>query len=269
MTAPKRLVYGKPWALKESELDAIRANVETWQPKGSAIPMDLPEDDNEPEIANGVAVIDVCGVIVKTKSLIDEIFGGVVATTDVKEAFDVALASDVSTIIFKYDTGGGSVSGVPELASYIFEQRQNTDKQIISFVDGCACSAGYWLAAQAEAVFCTEASELANIGVIAAVYDFSRYIKNAGIDPYVFRSDEVKGAGGDGYQDAHGRAIMEQVVTFNKMFREAVARGRGISVEQLNSIAPDARIFIGQDSVDAGIADEVSTWDEVLARYSR
>ena len=112
-------------------------------------------------------------------------------------------------------------------------------------------------------------SEVGSIGVIATCYDFDRMYKNAGVDPHTFRSDDMKGAGGDNYQDIHGRAIMEQVQTYNTMFRTAVARGRSITIDQLNAFAPDSRVAIGADAVKAGFADEVSTWDKVLSQYRR
>jgi len=155
------------------------------------------------------------------------------------------------------------VNGVPEFATKLYELRGRATFPLLAVCDGGTCaSAAYWIASQADEITVSEGSEIGSLGVIASVYDFSRYIKNAGVDPYIFRSDDLKGAGGDGFCDAHGREIQGQVARYTQMFRDAVTRGRGL-------VTTDARVLVGADAVAAGYADELGTLDSVIARYGK
>src|SRR5262245_37302039 len=73
---------------------------------------------------NNVDVIGVLGTILKNPSLMDCLFENVTAIGDIQTAFDDALQSDSAAIVLRFDSPGGSVSGVPELATHIFNARQ-------------------------------------------------------------------------------------------------------------------------------------------------
>jgi ClpP class serine protease len=47
-----------------------------------------------------------------------------------------------------------------------------------------------------------------------------------------------------------------------------VARQRGTSVEKVLSDMADGRVFIGQQAIDAGLADGVSTLDDLVAEVA-
>jgi ClpP class serine protease len=96
-----------------------------------------------PAEASKVALINVQGTICPRLTLMDEISGGC-SCEEVGKALDAALADEsVGTIVLNFDTPGGSVFGVSELADKIYAGRDQ--KQIIGLANHEAASAGYWL----------------------------------------------------------------------------------------------------------------------------
>ena len=53
------------------------------------------------------------------------------------------------------------------------------------------------------------------------------------------------------------------------MFTDAaLTRGRGMTAEKIAALGDPAACWIGQDSVDVGLADEVTTVESLLTRYA-
>ncbi|NKW10282.1 hypothetical protein HGG76_15195 [Ochrobactrum tritici] len=71
-----------------------------------------------------------------------------------------------------YDTPGGSVTNVDELAKAV--RAGKAIKPIVAYVGGAAASAGYWLASQSTEIVIADTALLGSIGVRAALQDTSK-----------------------------------------------------------------------------------------------
>lgn len=263
----RREVYGQPWAVTLAVLESLAQSCKPEEFKAGWAE-ELAADmawDGALEVQGGVAVIRVENVIVKRPSLMKAIMGGVCLLGNVQAMFDAAITSDeVSAICFCFDSPGGTVSGVPELATHIFEARQRTDRPVVGCVDGMCCSAAWWLGAQLDALYISEASVVGSMSVISTAMDPTRMYKNAGIDVQVFASNSMKTGSGPEWE----RSVWDQIARYHGMFVAAVARGRGIS-EEASAAMADARVYIGSDAVAAGFGDAVGTLAEVVGRYGK
>src|ERR1041384_1820619 len=139
----KRLISGRPWAIREPVFDAIRVAADKDLTAQGVLDM-MPPDASLLHDQSGCHVIDVSGVIVKSKSALDTMLGGVVSLDDLGAAFDTALSQPARAIIFNFDSPGGTVSGVPEFASRLYEARQQSSMPLVAVcAGGCVCSAAY------------------------------------------------------------------------------------------------------------------------------
>jgi ClpP class serine protease len=261
----RRQIFGRPWSILESVLNDAIYNLESG--KVSMDEMFVIADDNTSSLhqtINDVSVVDINGVILKEVSFMDSLFGGVTSVDDIQSALDEAVAAPTNAIILKINSPGGTVSGVPELGTYLYDIRQSTTKPVIAYGDSLMASAAYWLGSQADEVVVSEGAEIGSIGVIAAWADPKRALLNAGFDVNRVASSDIKGAGGvDGSSPAQIRSVQAQVDKFSRMFKDAVKRGR----EGMDEEVMDARVVIGQDAVDQGFADSVGTLDEIISQY--
>ena len=265
-------IYGQPWAIRDQMLDTIAEEVEAAMVNDSiaaaAGKKDFARDDSEIDNQNGVDIIPVSGPIAKKMNLFSKISGGT-SVDELNSMFTECLANkDSSAICFLFDSPGGSVSGIAELGSRIYSARQSTSKPIIASIDGMCASAAYWLASQCDAVYLTEASVAGNIGVIAKINNTDRAQKNAGNDPIIIKSSELKGIGEGPVTPNQHQALADVVSTYFGMFKAAVARGRGDKIDDIDEVA-DARDFIGLDAVNAGLCDGVMTMADVVKMYGK
>ena len=219
-------------------------------------------------IQDGVAVLPLHGVIGKKMNLMTRISGGV-STQMVAAEFRAALEDPaVKSILLHIDSPGGTVDGTMELADTIFAARGQ--KPIVALADGVMASAAYWIGSAADQVFAmSDLTQVGSIGVIARHEDISRMLENGGVKTSLIYAGKFK-AVGDSSQplDSFSRqAIQEDVNQVYDAFVSAVARNRGVPLEQAQALA-DGKIFRGKQAIIAGLVDGVSTFDALLASMS-
>lgn len=112
---------------------------------------------------DGVAVIPVTGPIFPRANLMTELSG---ATSTQMLAMDIQRAvtdSAVNAIVLHFDSPGGAVAGINELAAQIREATET--KRVIAYVGVMAASAAYWLASAASEIVIDRAATVGSIGV--------------------------------------------------------------------------------------------------------
>ena len=90
-------------------------------------------------------------------------------------------------VILDIDSPGGTVAGTPELGAAV--AALNGQKPVYAFSSGLMCSAAYWIASQAEAIYATPSARVGSIGVVQTVIDNSARLHAEGIK--VFGSDAL------------------------------------------------------------------------------
>ena len=208
-----------------------------------------------------VAVVDIAGVIGRKVSNIEK-SSGVTDVNDIADALQfAAIDSGVDGVIMRIDSPGGTVTGVPELAMLIKELGQ--DIPIVSYVDGMAASAAYWLGSQAHAVVTGPSSTVGSIGVYMALLDVSRAYEMQGAKMEVIKAGKYKGIGIEGTSlTAEQRAFLQaEVNQIHEMFKGAVNIGRnGLDDELMQG-----QDFMGTEAVRLGLADVLGNLDEAVS----
>ena len=138
-----------------------------------SVPMQAASGKRNSASPGSVAVIPMTGVISHRMSLMSEISGGGGGSTQALTAqFRQALNDgNCKAIVFDVDSPGGSVEGVTELASEIYEARKV--KPITAVFNAMGCSAAYWLASAASDLVCTPSGQCGSIGVYMMLQDES------------------------------------------------------------------------------------------------
>lgn len=221
------------------------------------------------DVVDGVAIVPVDGVLAKRMNLMTEISGGTsmqILADDIREAIDDFM---VSAIVLNIDSPGGTVDGTQELANIIFNARGG--KPIIALADGCMCSAAYWIGSAADEVYITsDTTNVGSIGVVATHTDVSGMEEQEGVRTTEITAGKYKRIASQ-YEPltTEGRQSIQEAVDYTySVFVNDVARNRGVSTEQVLKDMADGRVFIGRQSVDAGLVDGVSTLSELIGRLS-
>jgi signal peptide peptidase SppA len=220
-------------------------------------------------VVNGVAVIELEGIVAKRMSLFTKISGGI-STYHVQQQLSEAMADrKVRGILLNIDSPGGGVDGTAELAEMIHSARG--EKPIVAWTDGMMASAAYWIGSAADAVYISgDTVDVGSIGVVAAHTDFSKFDEKLGIKTTEITAGKYKRIASEyAPLSKEGKAyIQEQVDYVYSVFVDAVAKQRGVSSEEVLQQMADGRIFIGRRAVEAGLVDGVSTMEQLIEELS-
>lgn len=238
--------------------DKIEAAQTGWEQKQEA------QGPKPYDLVEGVAVIDVSGVLTKQTTPCSWLFGGT-SMQEIGGALREALAdAAVASILLRVDSPGGTVDGTQELADLVHASRG--EKRIVAYTDGTMCSAAYWIASAAdEIVISGDTVHVGSIGVVATHVDQSKMDEMLGEKYTEITAGKYKLlASSHAALADEGRQYMQEMVDhLYAVFLESVARNRGIDMGKALSMA-DGKIFLGKQALAAGLADGVSALDGLL-----
>jgi signal peptide peptidase SppA len=226
-------------------------------------------EENAPPTSSkrgAVAIIPVRGMIAHRMEALSASSGGASCEAIGRMVDDVTANESIGTIVYDFDTPGGTVSGVPELAAKMFALR-GVKKQI-AMVQGRCCSGGYYLASQCDEIVATQSSEIGDIGVFMAHRDLSEALAKEGIKITLVKEGRHK-AELNPFMPLSPEALAnmeERVAHAYGEFLKAVARGRGVTPAAVKSGYGEGRSLVAKDAKAAGLIDRIATMDETLAR---
>lgn len=210
---------------------------------------------------DGVAVFAVSGVIGRKFSGLLNSSG--VTSVDVLSRMIRAAADDdrVTGILLDIDSPGGTVTGVPEAAGVVAYAA--TKKPVVAFSDGMMCSAAYWLAVPADAIFAAPSADVGSIGVYSAVLDQSRAFEIAGLKTELFKTGKYKGMGvpGTPLTDDQRAWLQADVDKVFQWFRGAVTSNRGAVPDE----AMQGQTMFAYEAKENGLIDAVGTFEDALS----
>lgn len=220
-------------------------------------------------VQDGVAIVQVDGVIAPKANLFTQISGGASAQIIERQVREAAADPYVRAIMLDIDSPGGSVQGVPEVAAAV--RAASEAKPVVAWTAGTAASGAYWIASAADRIYVANGTAvLGSIGVVATHVDMSRAEAARGVKTTEITAGRYKRIASS-YQPLsdEGRAtLQEQVDAIYEVFVDAVAENRGVDTQTVLSDMADGRIFIGRRAVAAGLADGVRSRDEVIAELA-
>ncbi len=200
-------------------------------------------------IAGNSAEIHVKGVLTNAPDIFAMWFGGGNTTyPEIISALAEADANpDVEQIVMRFDSGGGSINGMFDAIAAM----QTTKKHIKAIVGSVAASAAYGLASQAnEIVAHNRASMVGSIGVVVDAY--------ADPDAISITSSNAPDKRPD-ITTAEGKAvIVAQLDAIAELLDEAVAEGRGTTVEKVNANFGKGGTLLADEAIKRGMIDSVS-----------
>lgn len=220
-------------------------------------------------VKNGVGIITITGSLVNRGAWIGA-SSGLTSYEGIGHQLKQALSDPaVHSVILDLHTPGGEATGAFETAELV--RQLAATKRTVAIVNGMAASAGYAIASAATEIVTTVTGVSGSIGVVMLHADYSRFLENEGIKPTLIFAGQHK-VDGNPFEPLPKEVrddLQAEVTSFYELFLTTVAKGRGKRLNAAAARKTEARVFIGQAAVDAGIADRVGTFEIVLAELSR
>jgi signal peptide peptidase SppA len=210
-----------------------------------------------------IAIIPVMGLITPKGSW----YG--MGVEQIRAAHRNAMADPAITgIVYDYDTPGGSVYLIDELASEFRADRNR--KPNVAIANPLSASAGYYLMAQHQEIMVTPSGEIGSVGVYGMHVDYSGALDQAGVKVKFISAGEGK-VDGNPYEPLSPEAEKQMQADIDRyygMFANASAKGRGVSVDVVRK-EWKAKVYGAKEAVSIKMADVVGTLDDAILRVSR
>ena len=270
-------VLSAPWAIQPQKLIEIQG-IYAAHVRGERIDIEAVEQRlgrplaNEPkayDVIDGVAVINVEGVLAKRMNLMTQISGG--TSTELLARDIRAAGADVAvhSIVLAVDSPGGTVDGTQALADEVRAVRDI--KPTVTLASGTMASAAYWVGSAASRAYISDATtQVGSIGVVATHTDVSGAEAAKGIKTTEVVAGQYKRVASQygPLTEAGRQSIQDQVDYTYGVFVDAVAANRGVSTAKVLADMADGRIFLGQQAVAAGLVDGITTLSQLVQDLS-
>lgn len=259
---------GVPYAIAPDHLRALGASVReatrALKPQALTAWADAPIPQTyAATVRDGIATVPVRGPLQMHWSFWCWLFGGTSCEVLAKDLVTLRDDDSVRAIVLSFDSPGGQVAGIHELARTI--RAVAAVKPVVAHVAGMALSAGYWLAAAATEVIADPTALLGNIGAILGFYDTRGLERQLGVRRLTLVSSQSPRKPMDP-TTAQGRADWQVVLDdLAAVFLSDVAEFRGADADAVRTQFGEGAVLVGEAAVAAGLADALGTADDVRA----
>jgi len=201
-------------------------------------------------IGEKVGVIEITGVIVESKDIIEELI-------------DFRDDDTVKALVLRVDSPGGGVGPSQEIYEEV--RKAVAVKPVVVSMGSVAASGGYYISAPARRILANPGSITGSIGVIMEFTNFQELLQKIGLRSDVVKSGEHKDIGSPirPMSEADRRILQSMIDDVHGQFVEAVAEGRKLDPEVVRTLA-DGRIFTGRQAMAAGLVDELGNLQDAI-----
>lgn len=220
---------------------------------------DEDEDDKPYEMHGAVAVVSIDGPLMQRGGWWWDGY------ESIRSRFEKALVDKaVGAVVLKINSCGGVVSGCFSAARAMRAAKVESKKPVYAFADEAAYSAAYAMASVADEIYLPREGGVGSVGVIGVLEDWTAFNEKMGIRVAVITSGKHKA---DGHPDVALKAdviarYQNRINMLASSFAELVGEAREMSPEAVLKLEADC--FYGDESVKAGLADAVKSFDDVI-----
>lgn len=191
--------------------------------------------------------------------------GDGIASNKVTKLFRKARKDkDIKTIVFRVNSPGGSALASDEIWREV--KLANQEKNVIVSMGDLAASGGYYISAPGAKIFAQNTTITGSIGVFGVIPYTGKMLENKlglSFDRVSTNKHSVMTTNKE-LTPAELSIIQSEVDTTYYQFLKRVAEGRGMSVEQVNTIAR-GRVWTGGDALRVGLVDTLGGLNDAIA----
>ncbi|WP_302390848.1 signal peptide peptidase SppA [Eggerthella sinensis] len=217
-------------------------------------------DDADMLTSDAVAIIDIDGTI--------QYDGTTSSPEGLKAQLDRAEKnSHIKAVVLRVNSGGGTATAGEEMADYVRQFSERTSKPVVVSSASLNASAAYEISSQADYIYTAKTTAIGAIGTAMQITDLSGLMEKLGISvDNVTSADSKDSSYGTRPLTEEERAYyQDQVDQINETFIQTVAEGRDMSVEEVRALATGLT-FTGMTAVENGLADEIGTKEDAVAK---
>lgn len=176
----------------------------------------------------------------------------------------------VKGILLEVDSPGGAVTPSDEIYTALVRFRDSReDRKVLVFTRDMAASGGYYIAAAGDWIIAEPTAILGSIGVIMQAMNWKELTDWVGIDSTTIKSGGNKDLLNpfEEVNPAQVEILQSMVDSMYRRFFDIVKTERGLEEDALAAVA-DGRVLDADQSLEAGLIDEIGYWSEAVERMT-
>jgi protease IV len=216
-----------------------------------------------------IAVVTLAGQIVSGRggpNLLPFGTGSVGGDTIAAALREAGADEDVSAVVLRVDSPGGSVTGSETIWREVVLIRDD-GKPVVASMGAVAASGGYYVSMGADAIVANPGTITGSIGVLTGKLVARDLKKRLGVGSDAVRTN----ANADAWsvnapftQEQRAQVEAEADLSYDD-FVQRVAEGRNLSVEDVEAVAR-GRVWTGADALERGLVDELGGLRTAITR---
>ena len=214
-------------------------------------------------VRDGVAVVDVCGLLSKQSNR----FGS--SYVELRSMFRLLKHAElIDRVLIRFDSPGGAVHGVADAASDLAALAKV--KTVAGHIPDVCAGSSYWLASQCPRLTAGTTALVGSIGIATGYVDSSRHSAKNKIKVHNITTGPLKGAGmpGTAITDEQLQAWRDRVNDYFAHFVDAIAAGRKMQRSKVLKLATGG-CWIGNNAKSVGLIDGVESFDDAFKRLRK
>ena len=185
----------------------------------------------------------------------------------------IEAAAEDSAVKFIFLRPDGASAGTASLEEFriALEEFRTSGKPIIAYTES-PNTASMYLASVADRVYITSyhGGDATFVGMAGSMMFVKDILDKLGVNVQLIRHGKYKSAGEMFIKNSPSPENMEQnKVMIESMWKAvggAIAKSRGLTFDQLNDMVDNLRLNLQEDFVQCGLADDVMTREELIAK---
>ena len=190
---------------------------------------------------------------------------------DAVKAIEAAAQDPAVKFIFLRPDGASAGTASLEEFRIALEEFRTSGKPIIAYMENPS-TASVYLASVADKVYMTSyhGGDATFVGMAGSMMFVKDILDKLGVNVQLIRHGKYKSAGEMFIKNSPSPENMEQnKVMIESMWKAvggAIAKSRGLTFDQLNDMVDNLRLNFPEDFVQCGLADDVMTREELIAK---
>ena len=193
------------------------------------------------------------------KLAVIEVVGPIFDSKDICQQLDRVYQDDrIKGLILRIDSPGGAVGPSQEIYDAVL--RLKTKKKVIVSMGSVAASGGYYIAVAADKIVANPGTITGSIGVLMDHMNVEELLKFLKVDMEVLKAGALKDIGSPvRTMTPEEKDFLHSILNnMHGQFKEAVKKGRGLTQQQIDTLA-DGRVFTGEQALELGLIDKLGS----------
>jgi protease-4 len=175
---------------------------------------------------------------------------------------------DVAAVVLRVDSPGGTINASDHIHRQVKKlcRGSGKTKPVVVSMQGLAASGGYYVSAPAQKIFAERTTMTGSIGVIASFLNASGLMEDFNVRMEVIKTGPRKDSGSPfrPMTDEERTRWDEVIGDAFQTFLEVVSEGRGMSTEQVRTLAT-GDVYTAREAKANGLIDEIGYLEDAIA----